>query len=258
MSDEMQKIIEECYQYFSKFQKPSQLSVCSCGFCVTSSDVEYLLTQPLNELSASKVYCYMDDIGEGSISAPEILYFLPRILELIAHNEHISMCTELYLQKLGKIKLYDLDEKGDALVGYFALQYWKDWLQSISEQTYKVNYELSEILIMFSYANLSIEPLLNQLNGVTSFEIVSKLSELIFGEREEGNLTSAFADYCMNINSEINQWLQNNAKALSKNAQIAVLNMPDLAWQNKKKIDYLRDEYLLAMCDENVIIATLL
>jgi len=92
----------------------------------------------------------MDDIGEGSISAPEILYFLPRILELIAHNEHIAMCTELYLQKLGKIKLYDLDKRGDALVGHFALQYWKDWLQSISEQTHKVNHELSEILIMFS------------------------------------------------------------------------------------------------------------
>jgi len=186
MSDEMQKIIDECYQYFSKFQKPSRLSVCSCGFCVTSSDVEYLLTQPLNELPASKIYYYMDDIGEGSISAPEILYFLPRILELIAHNEHIAMCTELYLQKLGKIKLYDLDKRGDALVGHFALQYWKDWLQSISEQTHKVNHELSEILIMFSYANLSIEPLLNHLNGLTNFEVVSRIAELIFDEREEG------------------------------------------------------------------------
>ena len=79
---------------------------------------------------------------------------------------------------------------------------------------------------------------------------------MIFDEREEGKLTSAFADYCININSEINQWLQNNAKALSKNAQIAVLNMPDSVWKNKTKIDYLRDEYLLAMCDENIILAT--
>lgn len=33
--------------------------------------------------------------------------------------------------------------------------------------------------------------------------------------------------------------------------------MPDQAWNNKTKIDYLRDEYLLAMCDENIILATL-
>lgn len=258
MSDEMRKIIEACYQHFSKFQKPSQLSVCSCGFCVSSSDVEYLLSQPLKEILVSKIYCYMDDIGEGSISAPEILYFLPRVLELIAHNEHVAMCTELYLQKLGKIKSYRLDEKGYELVNHFALQFWADWLQSISERTHQANYELSEVLVMFAYANLSTEPLLNHLNGLTNFWVVSKIAELIFDEREEGALTNAFADHCMNINAEINQWLQNNAKTLSKNAQVAVLNMPDLAWQNQTKIDYLRDEYLLAMCDEKLILGTLL
>ena len=100
-------------------------------------------------------------------------------------------------------------------------------------------------------------PLLNHLNGLTNFWVVSKIAELIFDEREEGALTNAFANNRMNINSEINLWLQNNAETLSKNAQVAVLNMPDLAWQNKTKIDYLRDEYLLAMCDEKAILATL-
>ena len=257
MSDEMRKIIEACYQHFSKFQKPSQLSVCSCGFCVSSSDVEYLLSQSLKEILVSKIYCYMDDIGEDSISAPEILYFLPRVLELIAYNEHVAMCTELYLQKFGKIKPNHLDQKDFELVNHFALQFWMDWLQSVSERTTQNNYELSEVLVMFAYANLSIEPLLNHLNGLTNFWVVSKIAELIFDEREEGTLTNAFANHCMNINSEINQWLQNNAKTLSKNAQVAVLNMPDLAWQNKTKIDYLRDEYLLAMCDEANILATL-
>lgn len=256
MSDEMQKIIEECYQYFSKFQVPNKLELCPC--CLSPDSIKYknLLNQPLKDILPIDIYFYIDAIRDiDDHDRTEIPYFLPRILELIANDENVAMCMELYLGKLRQVDPYVIDDQMLILLNRFALQFWKDLFFLKANRLRSSS--LDEVLLMFSIGTLNIMPLLGYLTSVTEFFGISAIADFIFDQRDNGKLTNAFVGDSLDINDQVNQWLQNNAKTLSNNAQIAVLNMPDLAWQNKTKIDYLRDEYLLAMCDENVILATL-
>lgn len=255
MSDEMRKIIEACYQHFSKFHVPSILNLCDCQCCISNDMVNYLLHEPLCSISPIGIWEYINAVSfSSSDESTEMVYFLPRILELIAENEEVAHSIEIQLNKLKQV-VPNLDHKACQLLNDFALQYWKDCLNDASEFGYNgVNF--SGVFIMFAGGGLSVAPLLSYLVTITDFWVVSDCADFIFGDRENGKLRSAFASDYPELDLEINQWLQNNAKTLSQNAQIAVLNMPDLAWQNKTKIDYLRDEYLLAMCDEANILAT--
>ncbi len=256
MSDEMRKIIEACYQHFSKFHVPSTLNLCDCPCCISSDMVKYLLHEPLRSISAIGIWEYINAVSFSSDDSIEMPYLLPRILELIAEDAEIASGIETQLDKLKQIDPNVLDTKAHQILNDFALQYWTDCLNKII-QTELDGAGFDRILIMFAGGGLSVTPLLSYLVTITDFWVVSDCAYFIFGDRESGKLRSAFASDYPELDLEINEWIKNNTEVLSKNAQIAVLNMPDLAWQNKKKIDYLRDEYLLAMCDENVILATL-
>lgn len=256
MSDEMRKIIKACYQHFSKSHVPSTLNLCDCPCCISHEMVKYLLHEPLCSISPIGIWEYINAVSfSSSDESAEMAYFLPRILELIAEKEEVAHSIEIQLNKLKQV-VPNLDHKACQLLNDFALQYWKDCLNDVSEFGYS-SVSFSEVFIMFAGGGLSVVPLLSYLVTMTEFWIVSNCADFIFGDRENGKLRSAFASDYPELDVEINQWLQNNAEALSQNAQIAVLNMPDLAWQNQTTIDYLRDEYLLAMCDKNIILATL-
>lgn len=257
MSDEMRKIIEACYQHFSRFYVPLTLNLCDCPCCISSDTVKYLLHEPLRSISTIGIWEYINAVSFSSTDeSAEMSYFLPRILELIAENEEVAHSIEIQLNKLKQIAPSILDDKACQILNDFALQYWKDCLKDMLKLEYN-GVDFSGIFIMFAGGGLSVTSLLSYLVTITDFWVVSDCADFIFGDRENGKLRSAFASDYPELDLEINEWLQNNAKTLSENAQIAVLNMPDLAWQNKTKIDYLRDEYLLAMCDEANILATL-
>lgn len=256
MSDEMRKIIEACYQHFSKFHVPSTLNLCNCPCCISNDMGKYLLHEPLRSISAIGIWEYINAVSFSSDDSIEMPYFLPRILELIAEDAKIASGIETQLDKLKQIDPNVLDTQAHQFLNEFALQYWKDCLNKII-QSESDGIGFDRILIMFAGGGLSVTPLLSYLVTITDFWIVSDCAYFIFGDRESGKLRCEFASDYPELDLEINAWIKNNAKALSKNAQTVVLNMPDLAWQNKNKIDYLRDEYLLAMCDEEVILATL-
>jgi hypothetical protein len=161
MNDELKIIIEKAYSLFKSYRVGTSLSVCSC--CVGEADVHAILAVPLRKLSASTLRRgYYESASDGTdLELHEMKHFLPRVLELIADAEDLTHSVELNLSRLQiaeKPHRWTSDEI--ALLNRFAKAQFSQAIVQYPPQNW---IGVSELLVMYDAAGISVEPLLASL-----------------------------------------------------------------------------------------------
>src|SRR5580704_16052492 len=84
MNSQLQTAIENVYAAFKDIPKPQSVDGCPC--CIDEKGISILLTKPLRELSPDDLTHYAASVFLTVGSVEDFLFFLPRILEILALN----------------------------------------------------------------------------------------------------------------------------------------------------------------------------
>lgn len=105
LTADMQAVIADAYQVFSRYRLHAPLIVCRCNVCVGDEETFRALSfTPLQTMSSQLLAEYTNSAhgDEGSVVHEQLRYFLPRYFELIAAGDvpsHLGL--EFCLRRLG-------------------------------------------------------------------------------------------------------------------------------------------------------------
>ncbi len=153
--------VDAAYAAFQHHSAPTQtLDVCM-PCCVDEATERELRRVPLRQLTARHFYEYNGSAKGSEQPADELLYFLPRMLELLAQGKELHHSTELYLDRLGKCPAGALSPGERAALDAFALAFFREGLGSTGREASPFDgANAFDILLMFHKGGVSIAPLL--------------------------------------------------------------------------------------------------
>jgi hypothetical protein len=237
MNLKLQKIVEEAYELFQGYRIGKELHLCS--HCVSDEEMIQLINTPLREVSAQLMnLSYYFSAHDGTAQElHEMKHFLPRVMELVAHRQDVTHSTELNfdrLQIVGKPGSWSNTEI--ELLNCFAEEHF---LMCITEYPSINGFDAQSVFVMYGYAGLNIEALLNSWLSLESTNAVLHLYDFL-----------RWCDF-----DKFGKIIHlRNAFASEKVSEIAVewLNSSDTVRHFIKLIERLRAEDALAkISDEN-------
>lgn len=151
------------YQAFSGYPAPQGLLDVCINCCMDEKLEREMRALPLRQLTEKHFYEYNDSAKSEVQPADEIKYYLPRLLELLAHGARLHHSTEIYLDRLGRCvaDAYSSDERA-ALLGFaraFFSQGLGEW--EPEEEGLFQSEDAFSILLMWDYAGVPLQPLLD-------------------------------------------------------------------------------------------------
>lgn len=152
----LQAVITEAYRLFGRHEAPRGLDACT--YCCMSPELEReMCRQPLRSLTAKHFYEYNTAAKSSVQPADEILYLLPRMLELTAEGADLHHSNELAFDRLGRCPPGSLSDAERALVDRFALSHFA---QALADTTRSCTDDVFSLLLMFDIGGVPIAPLL--------------------------------------------------------------------------------------------------
>lgn len=154
--------VRNLYTVFGRHRAPEHtLDVC-LGCCVDVNMERELRQLPLNALTARHFYQYNDSAKSAVQPGGEILYFLPRMLELLAQGEQLHHSTELYLDRIGRCEAGAFSSREQQALQDFALAHFSLGLEQWppSPQSAFQGENAFTILLMWDFAGVDIQALL--------------------------------------------------------------------------------------------------
>src|SRR5207237_5721733 len=85
MTPSLQKAIEGVYEAFRDVPRPASVEGCPC--CIDEKGITILLSKPLGDLSPDDLTHYAASVLLTVGAVEDFLYFLPRILEILASKD---------------------------------------------------------------------------------------------------------------------------------------------------------------------------
>jgi len=82
LTSQLQAAIEDVYRAFGDIRRPAKVDGCPC--CIDKNNVPILLSKPLRALSPDDLSHYAGSVFLTVGDLDDFLYFLPRILEILA------------------------------------------------------------------------------------------------------------------------------------------------------------------------------
>jgi hypothetical protein len=161
--EQLQAVVADAYRAFGRHSAPAH-PLDACIACCMSQELEQEMRQlPLTKLTRRHYYEY-NTAAKGPVQPPgEVLYLLPRLLELMARGEEVHHSLELSLQRLGRCADSPFSQREQDVLNRFALAYFQsalagdrdvDGVRSLLEDPFS-------ILLMFHIGGVAIEPLLD-------------------------------------------------------------------------------------------------
>ncbi|MDA8443819.1 hypothetical protein [Paracidovorax valerianellae] len=153
--------VEAVYAAFQSHCAPKQtLDVCT-ACCMDGALEREMRRLPLRQVTTRHFYEYNSSAKSSEQPAEELLYLLPRMLELLAQGEALHHSTELYLERLGRCEAGALSRPERAAVDAFALALFREGLGHSARQASPFNGSNAfDVLLMFHKGGVSIAPLL--------------------------------------------------------------------------------------------------
>ncbi len=200
----MPAIIADAYQVFGRHPAPS-LPLDACPCCMDPELQEDLRKLPLSQLSRHYFSEY-NSAAKGEVQpVSEVLYFLPRLLELVAHGEEVHHSIELYLNRIGRCPQTTFNESEQAILDRFALTYFADHLASLEHRVLK---DAMSVLLMFHIGGLRLEPLLDYwLNCQDPRSTIHYVETCYWDFLEGREVSNPFADDLPDFRQTIAQWM---------------------------------------------------
>lgn len=152
----LQSVIEAAYKAFRRHARPV-LPLDVCLDCCMDPRVEREMREkPLRELTARHFYEYNTSAKSAEQPAAEMLYLLPRMLELIAEGADVHHSPELFLDRVGRCPAGTFDEAQHRVLDEFALCLFAQAIDA--ERTW--GKEPLSLLLMFDIGGVDVTPLL--------------------------------------------------------------------------------------------------
>lgn len=158
----MAEAAEQAYQVFGGWPQPDRLH--NCGGAYRDHEFEAVMRQlRLREVTARHFYSYFMDPSPDSHSSEEFLYFLPRLLDLLAQGEVPHVALELTLADVRRCPADLLGDAGLELLQRFVLAYFKNLVGPNAWQARSAEPEDDplDVLAMAHLAGLPLQPLLD-------------------------------------------------------------------------------------------------
>lgn len=152
---ELQLVVEDAYKAFRHARPAYPLDVC-LNCCMDAELEQEMRKKPLRELTARHFYEYNTSAKSAEQPVDEILYLLPRMLELIAEGADVHHSVELFLDRVGNCPEGTFDKVQRQVLDRFALRLFARELDG--EDTW--GKEPFSLLLMFDNGGLDIAPLL--------------------------------------------------------------------------------------------------
>lgn len=200
----MQAVIADAYKVFGRHRAPTvHLDACSC--CMSPVLEAQMLSLPLRKLTRQHFYEY-NTAAKGEVQpAHEVLYFLPRLLELIAQGEEVHHSTELFLDRVGRCPADSFSEAEAAVLKRFALEYFASHLAAGCSRLME---DSLTVLLMVHIGGLDLQPLLDywlQCKDPQSTVQYVDAGYWLFWEYRE--VSNAFAESRTEFRLQIRQWM---------------------------------------------------
>lgn len=153
--------VDAAYAAFQHHEAPkSTLDVC-LACCMDEALEREMRRMPLRQVTTRHFYEYNSSAKSSEQPPEELLYFLPRMLELLAQGEELHHSTELYLDRLGNCPADALSPKERAAVDAFALAFFNEGLGHTGPEPSPFNgANAFDILLMFHKGGVNLQPLL--------------------------------------------------------------------------------------------------
>ena len=205
ISPEMRAVIAEAYAIFRHHPPPTG-PLDACTHCCLPREMERELgTLPLARLTDEHFYSYNTAAKSSVQPAPELLYLLPRLLELLAEGAEVHHSIELSLDRLGRCPAGSLTPDELQVLDRFALAYFGDLLTNDEHPQYE---DPMAILLMFHIGGLSLPPLLDQWLATTAPAITLQFVETTYWKFwAKHKYTNAFAEDRPEFQTQLRAWM---------------------------------------------------
>ena len=204
---------------------------------------------PLRQLTKKHFYQYNDSAKSTVQPADEIKYLLPRFLELLALGARLHHSTELYLDRLGRCEHGSYSQGEQAALQAFAMAYFAQGLEqweSAGGDTFQGDNAFT-ILLMWDYAGMAIEPLLDYWLACESDASTLHFVEACYWEYlwNSHQIKGAFVSDRARYRKVMEQWLANPAINARWAEKLVRLADKDLASDSQPACDCGSNHYLL-------------
>ena len=204
--------IEQSYAIFSKYRINKITSI--DDFYLSNTDKKSLIDTPLHQLTCHQMISYISEISDIPPPIDELRYFLPRILELVAHRQVVYISEELSLVHFHFDNTQFWCEKERQFLQSFAQTFIQDELQRDDITLVSAIHWV----ICFGLGGLKISPLLKVWeDNAEHLSAIWHFWELINGIFITDDDTF-YCNYTANhptFNQEMTYWL-NDKKVLQK------------------------------------------
>jgi len=159
----MAALAAEAYQAFGCYPAPERLTLLGDPYRDFALEAALCRT-PLAGLSVAQLRDFSLEFSVEPDSAREFLYFLPRILDLLAQGERLSLVPERVLSGLKLGVAAGLSQEQTSVLNRFVLAYFRNWLgpnQWRARDGAAWN-DAVEVLAMVHFGGLDIQPLLDE------------------------------------------------------------------------------------------------
>ena len=153
--------VDAAYAAFGHHRAPTQMLDVCIACCMDEALEREMRRMPLRQVTVRHFYEYNSSAKSSEQPADELLYFLPRMLELLAQGEELHHSTELYLDRLGNCPADALSPKERAAVDAFALAFFHEGLGHTGRERSPFDgANAFDILLMFHKGGVDVQPLL--------------------------------------------------------------------------------------------------
>jgi len=158
----LQAAIATAYERFGRYRLPGGLLDVCTACCMDAALEREMHKLPLCALSERHFYEYNDSAKSAVQPEGEILYFLPRMLELLAQGARLHHSTELYLDRVGRCEAGAFSSRERQALQDFALAHFSLGLEQWppSQQSAFQGENAFTILLMWDFAGVDIHALL--------------------------------------------------------------------------------------------------
>lgn len=241
----MLNLIEQIYHTFRRYTVPKKFVVC-CEYCLNKQQQQALQQTSLRAIPYSLLNDWNSSPGPDPQDSDEVRYFLPRLLEFVAHGQFDYVCEDLSLRRidLADKTHWRADER--AILERYARQFMADWVSG--EEVVK----LQRMLKMFYRADIAPSRLLDEVLAVPGYWSAASLACLLYKYRA-GYIRDDEDETDDGLAKEICIWMKNNQALLTERARLAIekpRRQPETpteyqVWED----DWMIDECLCAMSD---------
>ena len=204
-SEQLRAVVADAYRVFHRYKPPAS-SLDACSNCCMSPELEREMRQlPLSKLTPRHFYEYNTAAKSEVQPVDELLYLLPRMLELMAEGAEVHHSIELSLDRLGRCPAGSLDEAERRVLDRFALTYFE---RSIAAREWMWRDEPISLLLMFDVGGLTIAPLLDSWTRSDEPESTMHFVDATYWNFwEKQDYDNAFAADRPSFRSQIRAWM---------------------------------------------------